>query len=396
MWLLIFLVETLLIVRYEKNHYGTFYTPAIFLAAPAMIIFVLTYLFGEQFGFYPMHTSCFSIWCFGLALFFITGLFVSSLLGINKRNEPFKLPVVPQKTINHQLLTLIGLTTSVIFLFLAYQSLQKYTFGTEDYLEYVSKDTFAHLCMFLRYIAMYSIVCFKRKLTLNNICHFIIIVTAIISAIFYGSKTALFLTIFCGFFARLLIFNITIRFKFKYLVYFLAIIFGVFYTVYSLRFGEQADLEWTFKHVIQYAGYGIESFSQHFYYDQPIGVQWERLCFSFISVWNKITGQPPIEMINLWNSAGLEIEGNVHTFFGCIYICGGIVGGIITTILCGIISYVLFYLALEKNIFFIFLYCILLTSFLIYGWFDYAIFNTIWFYEYIFIASLFSIIIKRV
>jgi oligosaccharide repeat unit polymerase len=394
MWLLIFVIEVLLIVRYEKRYFGTIYTPSIFLSVPTVIIFILTYLFGEKFGFYPMHTSCLSVWCIGLFIFFAVGIFINSLLKVKKQPNPFKIELT-QKNVNHQILLFVGLLASFIYiiLILSYSASHKIAFGTDQYMNYVQSDLIAHLTILLRYFFMYSVVCIRKKFSLNNTCHIIIITTTIIAAIFTGSKSALFITLFSALLIRLLIHNVTLRFRLKYIIYLGISIFGVFFLVYYLR-GQQ-DIEWILNHIVQYAGFGIESFSQYFHCDKPIGIQPERMYFSLLNVWNKIIGQSPAEMYNLWVNAGAEIEGNVNTFFGGIYIFGGIGIGIITTIICSMISYLLFYLALRKNIFFIFVYTILLTNFLLYAWFDYYIFNTIWFYEYLVLAFLFALTLKR-
>ena len=84
------------------------------------------------------------------------------------------------------------------------------------------------------------------------------------------------------------------------------------------------------------------------------------------------------------------MESNVKTFFGTIFIYGGIWGGIFTVIVYSLVGHLLLVCSLKKNQFALFLYCICLAA-LTLGWFD-LFFNMIAFYEYIIFAILLSLV----
>lgn len=125
--------------------------------------------------------------------------------------------------------------------------------------------------------------------------------------------------------------------------------------------------------------------------DYQIGIAPEVLFMPIINLYNKLMGLP-LEKVysDLWTDVGPGLQSNVKTFFGTIYIYGGLWGGILTIIIYSLVAHVLLIFSLYRNYFFYFAYCLCLSA-LALGWFD-LFFNMIAFYEYIVFAILISIL----
>ena len=165
----------------------------------------------------------------------------------------------------------------------------------------------------------------------------------------------------------------------------------VFFISYSIVFGYAAPWNFIFNHTFFYFVSSIASFSQYCKINAPIDISVETLFMPVVNFYYKLMGIP-LEKVysDLWTAVGPGMESNVKTFFGTIFIYGGIWGGIFTVIVYSLVGHLLLVCSLKKNQFALFLYCICLAA-LTLGWFD-LFFNMIAFYEYIIFAILLSLV----
>ncbi len=158
--------------------------------------------------------------------------------------------------------------------------------------------------------------------------------------------------------------------------------FGAFFISYSLILDMRLHLTFIIHHALFYLTSSFSGLSYYIQHNLPTGISLDMLFMPIVNLYNKLSGQPTQDILSqLWTPVGVGQSSNVKTFFGTIYIYGGIWGGIFTTIIWSFLCHLLFILSRKKNIFFFITYIIFLTS-LLFGWFDLYL-NTIAFYEFL-------------
>src|SRR5690606_3307243 len=143
-------------------------------------------------------------------------------------------------------------------------------------------------------------------------------------------------------------------------------------------------------HMLLYYVSGTASMNAYFSANNPVGLEVEMLYRTIFNVLNILFGdskEVKTVISDEWTSIGNGTQINVKTFFGTIYLYGGMFKGILAVIFYSFNIHAFFRLSRMKNSFiFLVLYCLLL-SMLFFGWFDFY-FNTVQYYESIFIAII--------
>lgn len=383
MALMLFFLESISLIWFDKKFYGTYYTPTIVLAVPMLMISFLSVFFATNIGFFPIYLPVFYLWGVGLFFFWMGGIIISMFINPTG-NEKFPtdkyLEAIKK---NKKYILLFGILLAVyvdVYLFI---NLLKLGFSfNDDWESTIGTGTFAHICLFFKLISIFSFICISKKNRLfANIGYIYIFISALTLSILYTVKSGFLILLLSAILARMYIYHI--KFKIKYFIYLLILAIVVFFLSYSLIFGYWAPIDFIINHTIFYFTSSIASFSQYLYCDHTMGLDFQFLFMPFVNLYNKIVELPMNEVISdLWTQIGSDSYSNVKTFFGTIFIYGGYFGGIFTSLIWGIVVYFSFIMSIKGHWIFSANACLLISA-LFFGWFD-LYFNTFAYYEYFF------------
>lgn len=381
MVLLLFFFIVVFISYFDKRVFGTWFTPSIVLSIPYLCVIALNFISGEWIGLNRLEFSSIWYWFFGLLSFWLPGLLIGVLL--YKRTGSVSDILLPE---NGKNIRFFFRMISVIFLIPMLISLHKvlsfYEYNSEEANELLGGGIAAHANMWLRISVVYfiSVSRFKKK----DIFNWIIVLLWLFFSFVYNVKVWILIPLIGGIIGRLIYYNKFI--SFTNVIYVILLGFSVFYISYSLSFGLLAPWDFIIKQFIYYSNAGLLSFSEYVKQNMSFGISMEFLYQPIYNVFYKLTNQdlhPIISKLNL--HLGSNYYSNVKTFFGSIYIYGGIIGGTFTSFIWGATSY--FFLVLTnvtKNWIITSLYLIIIAA-LFLGFFD-IYFNTLSYYENIIIA----------
>lgn len=389
MILALLILEVLVLGYIDYRIFGTYYTPVLVLAAPYILVVLFNLIWGTSAGLLPLYLPSLWVWVIGLFFFWLPGLFLSVVF-IRKTNivqNPFKV-----LDINNQKLIFFFHWLSLILIALMYYkfigSLTKFKIGTDEFSASLSGDIAAHASVWLLIPVTFFLTVsgFTKKHFLN----WIIIFLWLVFAFSYNSKTWILIPIMASLIGRVLISNAKITIK-KALVL-LGVGLIIFFFSYSISFGYWAPWWFIKNHFTFYTNAGLLSFSEYVRLNKDIGISPEFLFEPFFNVYYKLSGQKLVSIISDLNVfIGDQHYSNVKTFFGEIYIYGGVAGGIFTSFIWGGICYLYLLLnVLFKDISLFIIYLILIAA-LFFGWFG-IYYNNFTFYELIF-ASTFIVIL---
>lgn len=384
---LLLTLETLLFIAIDRKMYGTFYTPTIFLSVPYLCIVFVFILFADNFNFYSLYLPSVYIWCIGLALYWSVGYILSLCLlrkTINNKT-PFKQKIyIPQDA-----LIFSSIIALLVDLGLVYAAIKIAPIGSDEFKDFCGTGLIAHMAVYLRFVILWFICADNIVLKRNIILKWFVILSTVFYAVAYSTKGSIVLVLLSVIIIRKIILNKSMKI-FHLLLLVISSLF-VFFISYSIVFGYAAPWNFIFNHTFFYFVSSIASFSQYCKINAPIDISVETLFMPVVNFYYKLMGIP-LEKVysDLWTAVGPGMESNVKTFFGTIFIYGGIWGGIFTVIVYSLVGHLLLVCSLKKNQFALFLYCICLAA-LTLGWFD-LFFNMIAFYEYIIFAILLSLV----
>ncbi|WP_333662910.1 DUF6337 family protein [Chishuiella changwenlii] len=394
MALVLLILLVILIILFDKKYYKTIYTPSVILSVPFLIICFM-YMFNSKYlGFKSLNYDVLYIWVFGLFFFWLTGIFTNILVPIklyklNVEENKVSIYKYSEKVINISFFLAIILTYFLIQSYFIYLSK-----GGEEVEEYLGKGIQAHLFIILKLLSILSFLSILGKgnkiFKLKNL--YIIFISLALS-IMYATKSGILILIISYFFAWVLFYNKKI--KLWHIITALILGFGVFYLTYSIAFGELAPISFIWRHMLLYYVSGISSMSAYFSMNNSVGIEWEMLYRFPINLINLLSGNSEdvkVGFSNEWTYIGNETTVNVKTFFGTIYLYGGFWIGIFSCCFFSFFCHLFFKMSKGRNsLIFLVLYCYLLAV-LCFGWFDFY-FNSLVFYESIFIAIIFNFII---
>lgn len=326
------------------------------------------------------------IWCIGLALYWLVGYILSlCLLRKNINNKtPFKQVIyMPQGVLVFS--SIIALLTD---LGLVYAAIKIAPIGSDEFKDFCGTGLIAHMAVYLRFVILW-LICANNVVSRRNIIlKWFVILSTVFYAVTYSTKGSIVLLLLSVIIMRKIILNKNV--KILQLILLAISSLFIFFVSYSIVFGYAAPLNFIFNHTFFYFVSSIASFSQYCKIDAPIEISAEILFMPIVNFYYKLMGMP-LEKVysDLWTAVGPGIESNVKTFFGTIFIYGGVWGGIFTVIVYSLVGHLLLVCSLKRNQFALFSYCICLAA-LTLGWFD-LFFNMIAFYEYIIFAVLLSL-----
>jgi oligosaccharide repeat unit polymerase len=270
------------------------------------------------------------------------------------------------------------------------ESISAYGFGTEKLSRSIGEGAAAHADVILMFPVTFFLIIsdLKRKSTIN----WLIILLWLFFAFSYNSKTWILIPLIAGIIGRMALLKKKVNLKRIIILFGLGLL--IFYVSYSLSFNYFASWKFIRNHFIVYTNSGLLSFSEHLRLNKKIGISLEFLFEPIYNIYYKLTGKEMISIIsNLNERIGSQQYSNVKTFFGEIYIYGGIIGGIFTSFVWGWVTYLFLALSVMiKDVFFFLIYFIIISA-LFFGWFG-IYFNNLTYYEII-IVGIFLLIVTR-
>lgn len=396
MALFILIIFVLTIYFIDKRKYKTVFTPSIILAVPFTVIAVLYKLFASHLGFYELNDDVLFIWIFGLIFFWIPGLISSYSLKnknytISKNDLQNQLFLFTKQTLNFTFC--LGIVLTYYF----YNAYLMYISSGGDAVEtYLGRGLQAHLIILFKYLSVFSFLSlFSKGSVVNKLKNIYILIIAIGLSILYATKSGILILLLSYYFSYSLFFNA--KLKFYHLVFALATAFGVFLLSYSLVFGYMAPLDFIFNHTLLYFVSGTASMNAYFQNIYITSLDPEILIKPLLNFFYSITGQTDLittAVSDIWTPIGNGTSINVKTFFGTIYLYGGLGYGILTVIIFSLILHKVFLDSLKTRDFFSLALYVQLISVLSFGWFDFY-FNSVSFYDTIFFTLLFKFLFLK-
>ncbi len=369
--LILFIVEIVILAFLDRILFGTFITPITIISVPYLFIVLLALLIGPDLGFFPFYFPSLWIWIIGLPFFWIPGFFLSTfLLGrTNNINYPYR---VNQ---NQKLDDMVFKISYFIIIFLFYgfiKSIGKYRIGTEEFGNVFGTGLSGHIMLLSKLFYVYLIIVYRKKYLIP-----ILVLTAFYLS--YGSKTWVLVPFFSAIIARILLKKINIKFSLLLKMVFFGML--VFYLVYRISLGTYADFTYIYFHFFKYVFAGVLGLSQYSLSSKPVGIDPTLLINPLVNIFNIITNSELQSLpSNIYTNIGLHFSPNVKTFFGTIYLYGGIGWGMFFSMVFGAFSYLFLVIVIRtKELIYLVVYALIITS-LLYGWFDIYL-NNLFFYE---------------
>lgn len=394
LFLLILLIA--IIIVFDKRYHKTYYTPSIILSVPFLIICILYDLNSDNLGFKPLDYDVLYIWFFGLIIFWVAGTVTNVLIPIKvvktslseKKND---IKNYSRKLVNFSFLIAIILTYFLITSYNLY-----ITQGGEVVEKFLGVGIQAHLVIVFKLLSIISFLALfgdgNRLFKFKNVY---VVFVAIGLSIMYATKSGVLILLMSYFLSWIFFFNKTIRIT--HILLALGLGFGIFFASYSLVFGYLAPIDFIWNHMLLYYVSGTASMNAYFSAQNPVGIEPDMLFRTLNNIFYTLTGNSgEIKTVisNEWTDIGNGTVINVKTFFGTIYLYGGLTIGIISVMIFSIISNIIFKLSKRKNSFiFLVLSCYVLAL-LCFGWFDFYM-NSVAFYESIFFAVIFNFLLIR-
>src|SRR5690606_30030269 len=216
--------------------------------------------------------------------------------------------------------------------------------GGEGVEEYLGSGIQGHLINILKFVSILSFLSLFIKLSkLSKVKNVFIILVSVALSVMYGTKSGILILLISYYLAWSLFFNKKI--KVIHILIGLVVGFLVFLLSYSLLFGRLADFDFIFEHMVMYYVSGIASMNAYFITNGPIGIEPELIFRSYFNILNLITGNSE-NVKNVisdeWTYVGNGTSLNVKTFFGTIYLYGGLYIGIVAVIIFSLFVHYLF------------------------------------------------------
>lgn len=400
MGLIILIFVVILIYFLEKRIYKTIYTPSIMLGGPFLVICILYNFYYENLGYYPLNYDVLYIWIFGLILFFSMGCITTLIVGQKNRQSAGSLILTANDSLlvfNKGLLNVVFACSIIAILVLRQAYSIFVTSGPDEVENYLGKGIQGHLVVSIKFFSIASFISLFLPISkINKLKNAFIVFMSIALSLLYGTKSGVLILIVGYYLIWVIYFNKKI--KVTHILLAISLGFGIFYLSYSVLFGRLAPIDFIWQHMVMYYVSGTASMSVYFSNHNPSGVEPEMIFRSFYNTVNLLTGNSEdIKGVisDKWTVIGPGAMVNVKTFFGTIYLYGGLGGGIVAVIIFSFLSYISLYWVQKgsKNIFNICLYVYLISTFC-FGWFDFYL-NTIALIEYMAITFLFGLFLVK-
>lgn len=373
-WLILILliVEVIVLAVADRILFGTYITPITVLSVPYLLVVLLAILIGPALGFLPFFYPSLWVWIIGLPIFWIPG-FILSAIFLQKTN----IFNYPYSSINSTKLDNLILNLSLLAILILISGLIKsYNIskvGSEIFRESFGSGLSGHTLIISKLFFIYLIVRFRKinLLPIGLLLGFYFL---------YGVKGWIFIPLLSGILIRILLKKTKINFSLISKILVFGII--VFYIVYRLALGPTMPLNFVFVQFFRYAFAGVLGLSEFIKHQGEFGIGPSVIINPIINLYLKISGSGIFNKYDSVNTfIGADMNSNVKTIFGTIYLYAGLTWGCVFTLLVGAISYLFLILTIKThNIIFLIIYGTFLTMFL-FGFFD-TYSSNLFFYEF--------------
>ncbi|TCV10491.1 oligosaccharide repeat unit polymerase [Sphingobacterium alimentarium] len=395
MGLLLLTLLTIIIVLVDKKYHGTYYTPSVILSVPTLIIIYLYDLTSNSMGFLPLDYDVLFIWFYGLLVFWMVGLLSTLLIKV----RPYEASLEERKKdilyFGKYLLN-FSFILSLVLLYFVINAYFIYKSSGGDAAElYLGGGFQAHLTIVLKILSIISVLClFSKGGFIFKLKNAFVISVVLGGSVLYATKSGLLILLISYFFAVVFFFKKKVNFL--HIAFALFIGFLIFYISYSLVFGELADINFIWNHMILYYVCGVASMNAYFHTGALVELNPEFLFQSYFNVFYTLSGNSHLVgtvISDEWTYIGNSTTINVKTFFGTIYLYGGEYIGLLCIIIFSILLHAIFKLSKGKDsFFFLILYCFYLAV-SCFGWFDFY-FNSVATIESLVICLILNFIYK--
>jgi len=371
-FLIVFIIEALVLIQFDRKIWGTYLTPIAFISIPYIIMLVLAIFVAPLIGFYNVYWKSILVWCIGLFVFWLPG-FILGAFSIKRTNKLKNVFAIDYPFIwNFKFIKQITFIIILFVYYLLFVSIKNY--GV-TFLELESSPFYSslssHLTVLLRYLLVIFIAIYKKG---DKMLLFFIL-SILVFSIFHESKSWILIPVISGIIGRYLLGNLTLRISIKYVLYIVLAVFLVFFIGYFISTGRNLPMHeynvFLFKQIAKYAFGGIISFSEYLRQGEATGIDPSHVFRSIVNFIHFLTGGEIKELpSNIWTPitpSGTVV--NIKTFFGCVYIYSGPILGILSILLFGFIHYVLLGFVISCKSLMILAIYLLWCSMLVFGWF---------------------------
>ncbi|WP_348810465.1 DUF6337 family protein [Flavobacterium maritimum] len=336
-----FITLVVLLTYLDKKLWGTIYTPAVVLVWPFLILLIIdSFYLNSNFTYFRLNQNVILIWFIGILAFWMGGLMVKLSFRSIRVNEVqlefFGSNVVTSKSNLH---LLFYISYPIIFICICkiylISSSYGFNFGDDDFQSNLGKGFVAHSILLLTLISIFLIIFFNKSY--YKVQQIFIIVITLIFSVLYGVKSWIIIPLVSSFIGRLLLQKTKLKIKH---LFFLISPFFIFWLIYKISLGfESSNDEFIFQHMIDYLLSGPIAFSEHLNQNLPIGTEPGYAFTPLINIFRFLIGEDPLSPIsNYYVTIATGFEPNVKTFFGTLYIYGGL-SYVLTSFIFGIIFY---------------------------------------------------------
>lgn len=354
--IILYCLVTVLLVYYEKRKFGTIFNMIFFLAAPFAIMLILSYIFIETFGFYALNAKIVYVWLFAIIVFFCVGNFVT--FGYRYKQKATNSGASNStKRKNNTLLTKnFKLVTSLIIALVLIKIMSE--FISEGFSLSVSEALFSgglwgHLLVALCAIG----IIYFGQLKISDLWSDLNLIGVFMLLFLANVKTDIILVLAGGLICRVLMGKLKLRLK---VVIFAAIgACVVFFAIYVLDFCLQRGrfaldkntLKFIFNHLFYYLFSGIGGFGTYIKGSYSLDMS---LLFAPVDNILKFLGLINGGYINIINESvqvGPNLDTNVATLMGEVYMAGELIAVFIFSSCIAIVSYLLYKRARRGHVF---------------------------------------------
>ncbi|QKJ64821.1 DUF6337 family protein [Flavobacterium sp. M31R6] len=371
-----FITLVVLLTYLDKKLWGTIYTPAIVLVWPFLILLIIdSFYLKSNFTYFRLNQNVILIWFFGILVFWVAGLLVKLSFKDIKVSKLQLETYGNNITISKSKLCLLfyisyPLIFICIFKIYTIASSFGFNFGDDNFQDNLGKGFIAHSILLLILISIFLIIFFNKSY--YKALQIGIIVITLIFSVLYAVKSWIIIPLISSFIGRLLLKKT--KLKFSHLIVFISP-FLIFWLIYKISLGfESSNDEFIFQHMIDYLLSGPIAFSEHLNQNLPIGTEPGYAFTPLINIFRFLIGEKPLSPIsNYYVTISTGFEPNVKTFFGTLYIYGGL-SYILTSFLLGIMFYsyllVFCYSLNSQSTPFVTSLYVFMLGLLFMGWFD--------------------------
>ena len=380
---IILCAEIVVITYFDRKVFANYFSPAIILSYPILIIVTITFVAAPLFGFNAVSSELLLITIAGLLLFW-TGSFVWSKIIprkiVDKIAGKFSLSYDIESSSFQKKVLLIAW---IVILYLSWSFISTYlkyndsdAIGTEEFVHSFGGSSIAGHIMGL---TIPLLIIFIGRVKKGDYLIIITILFLLTISVLYQVKTWLYVPIIGGLLLRY--FNKPkIKIKVIYIVIFVITIMILFGLTYVFAMQDRKDFSFfekvglLFNHFMGYLFAGVLGFGEHMKQHLPVGESPRALIMPFVNIYHLVARhslEGVVSNYHVFIDKENLVDVNVKTFFGTILINGGYLIGSIYIVCLSFILYFLWFIAtIAKNFWFVVLY-VFFASALVLGWFDF-------------------------